>query len=225
MKQSKAPSLDQSVQNSEPQEPFIRRWSKRKLDSAHVPTDDAENTDNAASNANAQLTDAAHVESAEVQRQAQIELTDEDMPPLETLDEHSDFSMFLSPKVSETLRRQALQKLFHFQQFNITDGLNDYDEDYTSFEILGDIIPHDLKRLLQREAEKSSSDKEDTQQNLDKEISSAEELEHIHASDAVTVAEEEPSATNTTDTTETTKEEEGQESSTANSNQQTTNSF
>ena len=222
MTQSKSPSLDQSVQNSEPQEPFIRRWSKRKLDSAQVPTDDAENTDNAVSNANAQLTDAAHVGSAEVHQQAQIELTDDDMPPLETLDEHSDFSMFLSPKVSETLRRQALRKLFHFQQFNITDGLNDYDEDYTSFEILGDIIPHDLKRMLQREAEKSSSDKEDTQQNLDKEISSAEELEHIHASDAVTVAEEEPSAT---DTTETTKGEEGQESSTADSNQQTTNSF
>ena len=116
MKQSKESSLDQPVQNSETQEPFLRRWSKRKLDSAQVPEDDTHNADNVSPGADAQSAQAVDAELVEKPQQTQPELTDEDMPPLETLDEHSDFSMFLSPKVSETLRRRALQKLFHFQQ-------------------------------------------------------------------------------------------------------------
>ena len=41
------------------------------------------------------------------------ERTDADMPPLESLSADSDFTGFLSPKVSESLRRAALRKLFH----------------------------------------------------------------------------------------------------------------
>ena len=40
-------------------------------------------------------------------------------------------------KVSESLRRLALRKLFHGADFNIRDGLDDYDGDYTSFVKLG----------------------------------------------------------------------------------------
>ncbi len=58
-------------------------------------------------------------------------LTDADMPAIDTLDEHSDVSGFFSEKVSEELRRAALRKLFHLPTFNFTDGLNDYDEDFT----------------------------------------------------------------------------------------------
>ena len=39
-------------------------------------------------------------------------LTDADMPPIETLTEDSDYTGFMSPEVSEELRKLALRKLF-----------------------------------------------------------------------------------------------------------------
>ena len=75
------------------------------------------------------------------------------MPPLESLDSDSDYSVFMSPGVSEQLRTLALRKLFHLPAFNITDGLNDYDEDYTQFASLGGVVTHEMKRLLKRELE------------------------------------------------------------------------
>jgi hypothetical protein len=57
----------------------------------------------------------------------------------------------MSSGVSDGLRRQALRKLFSQPAFNVTDGLNDYDEDYTKFAGLGNIITHEMKRMLKRE--------------------------------------------------------------------------
>ena len=57
-------------------------------------------------------------------------LTDQDMPPLETLNEESDYSGFLSPGVSNALHRMALRKLFGAAKFQSRDGLDDYDTDY-----------------------------------------------------------------------------------------------
>ena len=82
-------------------------------------------------------------------------LTDEDMPPLDALDEDSDYSGFLSPGVSEALRRRALRKLFSSAVFNIPDGLDDYDDDFTSFAALGDIVTSDMKHQAEVEAERA----------------------------------------------------------------------
>lgn len=81
-------------------------------------------------------------------------LTDDDMPPIESLNADSDFSGFMSSKVSEPLRRRALRKLFGSAQFNIRDGLDDYDGDYTSFASLGGIITADLRHQLEVELQK-----------------------------------------------------------------------
>jgi hypothetical protein len=83
----------------------------------------------------------------------QTELQQNDMPtPLETLNEDSDYTGFLSPKVTEALRKQALRKLFGSPVFNIRDGLNEYDDDYTQFEKLGDIITVDMRHQMEMES-------------------------------------------------------------------------
>ena len=81
------------------------------------------------------------------------ELTDADMPPLESLGPDSDFSAFWSSKVSDALRQAALRKLFHAPQFNKICLCAEYSDDYTNFTPLGDVVPHDLKRALAREAQ------------------------------------------------------------------------
>lgn len=129
-------------------EVFLDRWSRRKL---------AERNDAAVAEtppAAATITGAPAQEATPaVDADARQELTDADMPPLDSLDGDSDFSVFMSPKVSEQLRKQALRKLFHLPAFNVTDGLNDYDEDYTRFAGLGNVVTQEMKRMLKRELE------------------------------------------------------------------------
>lgn len=60
------------------------------------------------------------------------------MPPLDSLGPESDYSGFMSPGVSDELRRLALRKLFHSPLYNITDGLDDYDDDFRSFAVLSE---------------------------------------------------------------------------------------
>jgi hypothetical protein len=93
----------------------------------------------------------------QAQTPAEKPLTDADMPPLDSLDESSDYSGFLSPEVSEELRRLALRKLFSGASFNVCDGLDDYAEDFTYFEPLGDIVTWDMKAQQRREAERAAA--------------------------------------------------------------------
>ena len=136
----------------------LRRWARRKRevareketadearrrgespDPSEAPPDVGESADDAAE---------PNVVETEV-------LTDEDMPSLESLDENSDYSGFLSSGVSEELRRRALRKLFSSAVFNIPDGLDDYDDDFTSFAALGDIVTADMRHQAEMEAERA----------------------------------------------------------------------
>jgi hypothetical protein len=115
------------------EEDFLARWSRRKQLRREEPE-------------TAELPAAPEVE------ELPAALTDEDMPPLEVLDENSDFSGFMSPEVSEGLRKLALRKLFQSAGFNLRDGLDDYDEDFTSFAKLGDLITCDMRFSMEQEA-------------------------------------------------------------------------
>lgn len=81
---------------------------------------------------------------------------DDDMPPIDTLTVDSDYSGFFSPKVSDTLRKAALRKLFHSAQFNVIDELDDYAEDFTTFQSLGDIVTADMKHQLEMQAKRAA---------------------------------------------------------------------
>ena len=141
-------SVEPRERKGEPDEGFLNRWSRLKQDAVQPPVIEEELELPAESEAPPPLTDA-------------------DMPPLESLDENSDYSGFLSPEVTENLRQQALQKLFRSACFNVCDGLDDYAEDFTSFEKLGDMMTADLKFRLEQEAkrmaekEKAAPDREE----------------------------------------------------------------
>lgn len=69
-----------------------------------------------------------------------------ELPPIETLDFSSDFTGFLQPKVEESIKRDALKKLFHSGQFNTMDGLDVYIDDYNRFEP----IPEEMLRRMEQ---------------------------------------------------------------------------
>lgn len=147
---------EDSVTESTPAaEPFLSRWSRLKQASEdtqalEIPIETPIETP---------IEEAAEA--------APPALTDADMPPLESLDENSDYEGFLSPEVSEALRQQALSKLFRSACFNVCDGLDDYAEDFTQFEKLGDVMTADLRHRLQQEArriaEKAKSEAAETE--------------------------------------------------------------
>jgi hypothetical protein len=181
-------------------EGLIARWSARKAkvreaervleerrQSAEAPAVPAAEPDGAGAEAQAGTEDAASAER---------ELTDEDMPPVESLDERSDLSMFFSSKVSEELRRRALRKVFMSAAFNRVDGLDDYAEDFTQFEALGDVMTSDLKHRLEmaRERMARALDGETAGDESEVEVASAQAQTQAAADDAETEAEADASA-------------------------------
>lgn len=146
-------------------ESVLARWSRRKSVARLQERERFVEPDHRAG------TKSASPQASEAAAANLPEKTDADLPPVESLDQNSDFSQFLSPKVSDKLRQAALKKLFHLPGMNIVDGLDDYAEDYTYFVPLGNIITSDMRHHMEREAEElkkrameSASDSDDEQQ-------------------------------------------------------------
>ena len=113
-------------------EPFLSRWSRRKLDSAKGP---------AAPRSVAPVAPPAVGPDA-AQSPAKTEL-----PPVDTLKGlASEYKDFLRPGVDEKLRQSALKKLFHDPHFNVMDGLDTYIEDYSKL----DPIPGEMLKSLKQ---------------------------------------------------------------------------
>ena len=141
---------------------FIGRWSRRKKaqeKEAKIPQSATEDRELAAEQTaepdrvaglEVSSQQAGHVESANPattneQLAEPVAPTDADMVALDTLDANSDYAPFMSEGVSSELRKAALKKLFFSGKFAARDGLDDYDDDFTHFEPLGDTITSDMK--------------------------------------------------------------------------------
>jgi hypothetical protein len=121
-------------------ETFLRRWSRRKQ---------AAGGDHPTSN------DPFPPEPVPAPQSPPAPvLTDEDMPPIESLTPESDFSGFMSPGVSEGLRQRALRVLFRSPQLNARCPLDSEYYDCANMTPLGSIITHEMREEMEREAEK-----------------------------------------------------------------------
>lgn len=137
---------------------FLTRWARRKaaVDSTDATAKSATSAAAAGDELPAVAADGAVATVAD--KKPAPALTDADMPPVESLHADSDFSGFLSPGVSEALRRRALRKLFACAVFNRRDGLDDYDDDFRHFPALGDHITSDMKHRMEMEAERAEAE-------------------------------------------------------------------
>lgn len=158
MSRTKAP-LGAAAINRPSDETFLQRFSRRKHEARQGRADA---TDCVESPAGVPAT----AEPAGLPDDRDL-LTDADMPDLETLDEQSDYTGFLSAKVSESIRRAALRKLFHSTAFNVIDELDDYNEDFTTFESLGEIVTAEMRHRaeMERRRESQREDGEEVDEN------------------------------------------------------------
>ena len=137
------------------QESRLSRWSRRKQQSAEATRDEDLALQLAEQNlAEIEIPGAVADQDQQETEAEEPVLTDADMPAIESLTEDSDFGQFMSSGVSDELRNLALRKMYKAPFFNIRDGLDEYDEDYTSFEKLGDIVTADMRHQMEIEARK-----------------------------------------------------------------------
>jgi hypothetical protein len=141
---------------------FLSRWSARKHEMTRERRLEDEPVDSAADIA---VEPAAETDSTTPSPDTQTDparlqadlLTDADMPAVESLTADSDISGFFSQGVSAALRKVALRQVFRQPIYNVRDGLDDYDDDYTIFAPLGDTVTSDMKfHAARREREKAA---------------------------------------------------------------------
>ncbi|MFV8835647.1 DUF3306 domain-containing protein [Aquisalimonas sp.] len=154
---------------------FFDRWSRRKASrrQGEVLADEPERpvVEDATASAAEENHDAP-VRIDERTGKPYDELTDDDMPPLESLNQDSDVSMFMARNISPDLRRKALRTLFRSSKFNKISLCAEYAEDYTTWTPMGDVVPHDWKRAIAREAERARQKLADA---MDDEMTAADE--------------------------------------------------
>jgi hypothetical protein len=127
-------------------ESAFRRWSRRKHEARVTSRPDVGSTD---------PTPVSGVERHDPTPERV--LTDADMPPLDELNEKSDFSPFMSPGVSDALRQAALRRLFRTPQMNVLCELEGEFYDTLGLTPLGDIVTYDMRAALKRELEEAKS--------------------------------------------------------------------
>ncbi|APV50599.1 hypothetical protein BWI17_13410 [Betaproteobacteria bacterium GR16-43] len=97
-------------------EPFLSRWSRRKVEARVAPP---------------QEPPAEAIAPAPVAERSGVAEPPAPLPPIESLTAESDFTGFMKPDVEAGLRNKALRTLFQNPQFNVMDGLDIYIADYS----------------------------------------------------------------------------------------------
>lgn len=162
----------------------LHRWSNRKTQlKEEKPQTEAE-SEKVNENQESPSENALREEKKEIE-----------LPPIESLDENSDYSVFMSPEVDTAVQKLAMRKLFRLPQFGVLDGLNDYDEDFTTFAGLGDIVTSDMKYHEERKKAEALKKQEESQQET---TDTPEEVE--------TLADEQESTDDTSKETGTAKQ-------------------
>lgn len=150
----------------------LHRWSKHKTRAR----EEESNPENPQPDETPDAQAVALTEGKEEGREEREteEKTPVELPPLESLEDDSDYSMFMSDEVDEKIKKLALRRLFKAAIFNVRDGLNDYDEDFTTFEELGDIVTSDMKYHAERKKAE-----EEARRKLEEESQATEESQEI----------------------------------------------
>jgi hypothetical protein len=176
------------------QESRLSRWSRRKQQSAEVTLqEDLALQLEEQSPVETDLAGAVAEQDAHEVEDQQPALTDADMPTIESLTEDSNFSQFMSSGVSDKLRNLALRKMFKAPFFNIRDGLDEYDGDYTSFEKLGDIVTSDMRHQMEIEAQKKleAEARELIESESESELNVEGEAENVDENQNLAITEDE----------------------------------
>ncbi len=161
---------------------LIHRWAQQKAKTTNKKVEleesQADKQADLETDLNSNDANSSHIDSQATNENSLVDEKENskqsELPAIETLGEDSDYSMFMSSEIDESLQKLALRKLFKAPFYNIRDGLNDYDEDFSTFEELGDIITSDMKYHQERK-----KTEQEEKERLKQQAKSAEQAEEV----------------------------------------------
>ncbi|MEZ8721596.1 DUF3306 domain-containing protein [Vibrio pomeroyi] len=185
---------------------FFSRWSQRKLDDSADQASQAEQTleskqkpeevQVASSEAPTSETSSDALSSADVETSESLEnAPDTEIEATQDgASEDLSVAQLLVSEASESVKKAALRKLFLSEEFNVRDGLDDYDDDYSNLKSLSEDVAETLRdwvkdKTEEEPAEESSQDIENKQE--DQAISVEETESELVESDEITGQEKE----------------------------------
>ncbi|HBC3838917.1 DUF3306 domain-containing protein [Vibrio parahaemolyticus] len=183
---------------------FLSRWSKRKLEesSQHdeeitpiAETEQSEDCVTALSNAD-ESSDALNIN--EVSQSPDITASVETEKP-----EEMSVAQLLVSEASESVKKAALRKMFLSEEFNVRDGLDDYDDDYSNLKSLSKDVAETLRDWVKEKVEEepdaddiASEVVEDSELNAEKSAGITQDENELYintiSGESDTFAEESP---------------------------------
>tara|TARA_B100001057_G_scaffold362728_1_gene365340 strand:- start:725 stop:1384 length:660 start_codon:yes stop_codon:yes gene_type:complete len=143
---------------------FFSRWSQRKLDEstdkaleAEQPVEETSVTSSeSASQTRISAEELGPNDSASIEpTDALEESTDTKESASETTEELS-MAQLLVSEASESVKKVALRKLFLSEEFNVRDGLDDYDDDYSNLKSLSEGVAESLRDWVKDKTEEET---------------------------------------------------------------------
>ncbi|MBU2908831.1 DUF3306 domain-containing protein [Vibrio splendidus] len=149
---------------------FFSRWSQRKLDEstdepleAQQTLEETELTSSEASIAASSIDveasesldrEALENESPEINEE--VHASDVQDPAPEATEDLSVAQLLVS-EASESVKKAALRKLFLSEEFNVRDGLDDYDDDYSNLKSLSEGVAETLRDWVKDKTEEETT--------------------------------------------------------------------
>ncbi|MCC5519028.1 DUF3306 domain-containing protein [Vibrio splendidus] len=155
---------------------FFSRWSQRKLDEstdepleAQQTLEETELTSSEASSSEISPADLSSemeaaapqsLESDALETNEEVNASDVQDPAPEATEDLSVAQLLVS-EASESVKKAALRKLFLSEEFNVRDGLDDYDDDYSNLKSLSEGVAETLRDWVKDKTEEETTPEEE----------------------------------------------------------------
>ena len=170
---------------------FFSRWSKRKLEEATTEPTDAKALDSVESTEpeTAQAHEELSTEAQALATEASAIETESQQASSETTDpEEMSVAQLLVSEASGSVKKAALRKMFLSEEFNVRDGLDDYDDDYSNLKSLSEGVAETLRDWVKEKTEEEPA--EETTQSTESYEESDIESADVELAEGAEIPEE-----------------------------------
>ncbi|PTO79627.1 DUF3306 domain-containing protein [Vibrio splendidus] len=155
---------------------FFSRWSQRKLDEStdepleveqtleatELTSSDSSSSEISPADLSSEMEAAApqSLESDALETNEEVHASDVQDPVPEATEDLSVAQLLVS-EASESVKKAALRKLFLSEEFNVRDGLDDYDDDYSNLKSLSEGVAETLRDWVKDKTEEETTPEEE----------------------------------------------------------------
>ncbi|EPF7978505.1 DUF3306 domain-containing protein [Vibrio harveyi] len=170
---------------------FFSRWSKRKLEETTTEPADAKVVESVESTEpeTAQAHEELSTEAQALATEASATETESQQTSSEATDpEEMSVAQLLVSEASESVKKAALRKMFLSEEFNVRDGLDDYDDDYSNLKSLSEGVAETLRDWVKEKTEEEPA--EETTQSTESYEESDIESADVELAEGAEIPEE-----------------------------------